>query len=85
MNKSELHKEMEAREAQEAEWAREYERVVRKMGALADELELMGESDMGIFRERIAARFHTVTRKLRNLVTDLQQDVYWPHEPGVSL
>lgn len=85
MNKSQLHEEMLARERQEKEWEREFVRVVKKMDNLAGELELMEEADMGIFRERIASRFHTVTRKMRNLVDDLQQDAYWPREPGVSL
>lgn len=56
-------------------------RTVRALERLTSQLEEIGENDMGEFREHVAGRFHDAVAALRNLTTDLQQDVAWPHEP----
>lgn len=81
--RSVLAQEEAAREAANAASEREFIKLVKKLITLHSRLATIGEQDMGHISHRNALRFHTVTRKLHDLVHDLTQDAAWPHEPGV--
>jgi len=65
----------------EAEIENQYQALVRKLRRIRDQLETIGETDMGVLSRRLAGRYHTITAKMRALVHELQQDALWPHEP----
>lgn len=55
--------------------------LVRKIDRIVNQLQALGENEMGVLHEHAAGRFHDATDLLRALSQDLKQDAYWPEEP----
>lgn len=55
--------------------------LVRKIDGIVNQLQALGENEMGVLHEHTAGRFHDATDLLRALSQDLKQDAYWPEEP----
>lgn len=63
---------------------RAFYKLMRKLIRQHHLLTIIGENDMGLLHRRYASRFHTVIRNLEFLISDLTQDVAWPHPPGTA-
>jgi hypothetical protein len=55
--------------------------LVRKLDSIVQQMEVLGENEMGVLHKHTAGRFHDAVDMLRAMSQDLKQDAFWPEEP----